>query len=523
MSQVIEAFYKTCRDFPENVAINYLGKNWKYRELLELVEKFSDSLLRIGLSKGEKVVIYLPNCPQWIISWLALLKCGLCAVPVSPIYTPSDVSYIINDSGAETVICLDTNFRYIYQILDKTAVKRVIITNVCDLLPLWKRIIGIAFDKIPRGKIKKGGNFFLFKKLLKEGKEEKRTFTNEPSAIFYTGGTTGTPKGVPYSSDFIFEVAYWQRKLREKIPKGEDILIQGSPLFHSFGMAMGMGALLSADTMILLPKVNLDALLVQIERYKVKSLFGVPALFRMILDHERIDFYDLSSLKYCCSGGDALPEEVARRWKKMFSVPLYQGYGSTETGGISGVMMGEDPPEGSCGRLLPYQEIRFNEEGELLVTSENMPKEYWNKPDETKRCFLKIDGKIWYRTGDIIKIDKDGWLFFIDRSSDIIKHKGYRVSCSEIEKVLQDHPAVKMAAVVGVPDRSVGEKIKAYVVLRDDVKGLSAYELIRWCRQRLTSYKVPHIIEFRDMLPKSKVGKLLRRELRQWERKRQLK
>ena len=520
---IFSIFSEACKKNPKKIAIVYIGSEWTYSELLELVKRFSPSLSKIGVKKGERVLIYLPNSPQWIISWFSIASLGSISVPISPIYTPSDIEYIANDCMAETVICLDTNFRYIYQIMERTPIKRVIVTNIADMLPFWKRIIGILIDRIPRGRVAKERNIFWFKELLDDSKEEGIGESIDPKelvAIFYTGGTTGLPKGVPYCHAFIYEVAYWQRRLRRYIPEGEDIIVQGSPLFHSFGMAMGMSSIFFGDKMLLLPRVNLDALFAHIERYKAKSFFGVPALFKMILDHERIDFYDLSSLKYCCSGGDALPVETARRWKEKFHVPLYQGYGSTETGGISGVMMGEDPPEGSCGKVLPYQQIRFNEEGELLVSSENMPKYYWNKPEETKSCFIEIDGRIWYRTGDIVRIDKDGWVFFVDRTSDIIKHKGYRVSCSEIESVLQSHPAVLLACVVGIPDKDVGERIKAFVVLREDVKGVSAYDLIKWCKERLTYYKVPHVIEFRDMLPRSKVGKLLRKELRDWERKR---
>ena len=518
---IFSIFCKSCSEHPEDIAIVYIGTEWRYSELLNLVKRFSSSLSELGIGKGDRVLIYLPNSPQWIISWFAIASLGAISVPISPIYTPSDIEYIANDCGAKLVICLDTNFRYIYQIIDKTEIQKIVVTNIADMLPRWKRIIGIATDKIPRGKVAKEKNIFWFRDLLKrdEMKKIKEIDPEDLIAIFYTGGTTGMPKGVPYNHLFIYEAAYWQRRLRCLIPEGEDILIQGSPLFHSFGMAMGMSALFFGDKLILLPRVNLDALFEQIHRYKAKSLFGVPAFFKMILDHERLDFYDLSSLKYCCSGGDALPAETARRWKEKFKVPLYQGYGSTETGGIAGVMMGEDPPEGSCGKILPHQRVMFDSDGELLVSSRYMPTYYWNKPDETKRCFIRLNEKIWYKTGDIVRIDKEGWIYFVDRTSDIIKHKGYRVSCSEIETVLQSHPAVLLACVVGIPDKDVGEKIKAFVVLRNDVKGVSAYELIRWCKERLTYYKVPHIIEFRDMLPKSKVGKILRRELREWERR----
>jgi long-chain acyl-CoA synthetase len=289
---------------------------------------------------------------------------------------------------------------------------------------------------------------------------------------------------------------------------------------------MGLGALLSGDTLILLPRFNMDGLMDHIQRYKALSFFGVPTMYRMILEHDRVDHYNLGSLKFCFCGGDVLPMDIAERWLKKFGMPLYQGYGTTETcGRVAHTPMGEKAPAGSAGKITPLQKVKLvdsdtlepvpsGEPGELLVSSNHMVSAYWNKPEETARCFVQIDGRLWYRTRDIIHIDKDGWLFYKDRSADTIKHKGYRVAASEVEVALQEHPAVIAACVVGIPDEKVGERIKAFVILKEDVKGVSAYDLMKWCRDRLASYKVPQYIEFRDMLPKSKVGKLLRREMR---------
>jgi long-chain acyl-CoA synthetase len=316
------------------------------------------------------------------------------------------------------------------------------------------------------------------------------------------------------------------------IPKGEDIVIQGGPLFHILGQAVGLGGILSGDTVVLLPRVNVDGLLNHIQRYRVLTFFAVPALYRMILEHDRVDHYDLSSLKYCFSGGDVLPSEVADRWLKKYGEAIYQGYGATETcGRVSLSPMGEKAPPGSAGKVTPLQQVKIvdpetlepvspGETGELLVSSEHMVRAYWNKPAETADCFVNMEGRLWYRTRDIIRVGDDGWLYYLDRSVDTIKHKGYRVASSEIETVLQEHPAVIASCVVGVPDEKVGERIKAFVVLKEDVKGVSAYDLLKWCRERMAPYKIPQYIEFRDMLPKSKVGKLLRRELRAEERKR---
>jgi len=536
-ASIYEQFEKVSRDFAEKPALIYLGMKYSFSQLREGTETLAANLHRMGVSKGDKAVLYLPNCPQWVVAWLALQRIGAVAVPISPIYTPADLEYMANDSGSETIFCLDTNFGYVTQVLPETKLKRVIVTNVAELLPWWKWLIGRGFNKIPMGNFNPGGNIFGFKKLLKGGNRASlpphQAESNEMVEMLYTGGTTGLPKGVPFTNVLFLEGAAEQRSMSEHfIPRGEDIVVQGGPLFHILGQAVGLGALLSGDALVLLPRVNLDGLFDHIQRYKILTFFGVPAMYRMILEHDRVDYYNLSSLKYCFSGGDVLPSEVAERWLKKFGKPIYSGYGATETcGRVSLTPMGEQAPAGSAGKVTPLQEVKLvdpdtlepvppGEPGELLVSSGHMVRAYWNKPEETADCFIERDGKLWYRTRDIVRMDEKRWLFYLDRSVDTLKHKGYRVAVSEIEAVLQEHPAVIAACVVGVPDEKVGERIKAFAVLKQDVKGVSAYDLLKWCRERLASYKVPQYIEFRDMLPKSKVGKLLRRELRAEERKR---
>jgi long-chain acyl-CoA synthetase len=537
VASIYEQFEKVCRDYPEKPALIYLGIKYNFSQLHDAVEILAANLQRLGISKADKAILYLPNCPQWVMTWLALMRIGAIAIPISPIYTPIDLEYMANDSGAQTVFCLDTNFGYVSQVLPKTKLKRVVVTNLAELLPWWRWLIGRGFNKIPTGKFDSGGNIYRFKKLLKDGPisvlPSLKTEPEEMVEMLYTGGTTGLPKGVPFTNIVFLESVAEQRAMSERfIPKGKDVVVQGGPLFHILGQAVGLGGILSGDTLVLLPRVNLDGALDHIQRYKVLTFFGVPMLYRMILEHDRVDYYDLSSLQYCFSGGDVLPSEVAERWLKKFRIKICVGYGATETcGRVSLTPMGMDAPPGSAGKITPLQEVKLvdpvtlepvpsGEPGELFVSSEHMVEAYWNKPEETAECFLHMDGKLWYKTRDIVRIDEKGWLFYLDRSVDTIKHKGYRVASSEIETALQEHPAVIASCVVGVPDEKVGERIKAFVVLKEDVKGVSAYDLMRWCREKLAPYKVPQYIEFRDMLPKSKVGKVLRRELRAEERKR---
>jgi len=535
---IYDAFATASAKFMNKTAVIYLGTRFSYNRIMKLAENFAASLYNQGIREGERVIIYIPNCVQWIVAWLGIQRIGAVAVPITPIYTAYDLLYIANDSGARSIVCADINYGYVKQVLPETGLKKVIVTRLTDLLPWWKRLFGWAFDKVPKGSVSKEKNTLFFKKLVKTSGDYNRLpqikgGEDKTAEILYTGGTTKFPKGVPISHGLYIESAIEQITISDPLfPSHENVVIGTAPLFHILGQTTGLSVLLVGGTIILMPKINLDAVFDSIQRFKAKTVIGVPTLYRMILEHDRIDLYDLSSLEYCFNGGDVLPVEINNRWREKFNKPMYQGYGATETcGGVSMCPTTVENPVRSIGKVVPTRKIKIvdpetlqpvsiNKPGELLVYSKKMVREYWNKPEETASSFVEIDGLRWYRTSDIISMDKDGHLYFIDRTVDTIKHKGYRVSSSEIESTLQEHPAVMSSCVVGVEDPRVGERIKAFVVLKEDIKGITGYDLIRWCRERLVSYKVPQYIEFRDMLPKSKVGKLLRREMRSEERRR---
>jgi long-chain acyl-CoA synthetase len=526
--------------YSDKTAVLYLGEAFSYGQLRDLSERFAGALVDLDVKKGDRVMIYIPNCIQWVIAFLAIQRIGAVLVPISPIYTSYEIEYMINDSGAETVICQDTNFCYVKEVFPRTGLKRIIVTNLADLLPPWKRYLGVLFDKIPHGKADRDHQVHSFKRLLKHPPLRSRVEMDpwrDLSYILYTGGTTGFPKGVPgnhigmtsYVDDVTEDVA--GRFLKE----GEDVYIAVNPLFHIMALGLFMAIGLNKGNMtLLMPLPQVDAILESIHRFKARWLLGVPALYRMILENDRLDRYDLRSLTYCYCGGDVLPIEVFNRWQEHAGVPIYQVYGSTEAGHVTYSRIGKEPKPGTIGEPLKSRKcllvdpdtlepVPQGETGELLVTSPYTIKEYWKKPEETARSYVKIDGDIYYRMGDFVRRDADGDLMYVERSADIIKHKGYRVSASEVEAILQDHPTVIGACVVGVPDAKVGERIKAIVVLKEDARGVGGTELLKWCRERLASYKVPSYIEFRDMLPKSKVGKLLRREIRDEERRKMTK
>jgi len=523
--------------YPHETAVVYLGQRISYSRLRELSERFGGSLVEMGVKKGDRVMVYISNNIQWIIAFLAIQKIGAVIVPVSPIYTSFELEYMIKDSEAETIICLDTNFCYVKEVFSSTGLKRAIVTNVIELLPFWKKSLGFLFDKIPHGKVDRDGPVYSFKSLLKHP-PMKTTADIDPiddlSYILYTGGTTGFPKGVPgnhagmtsYVNDVTDDVG------GNYLKEGEDVYIAINPLFHIMALGLMMSVGLNRGNMVvLMPVPQIDAILENIQRYRARWFLGVPALYRMVLENDRLDRYDLSSLAYCYCGGDVLPVEVFNRWKERFGIPIHQVYGSTEAGHVTYSRIGKEPNPLTVGSPLKSREciivepeslkrVPSGETGELLVTSSHSLKEYWKKPEETKRSYVDIGGKTYYRMGDFVFQNDDGELVYVERSADIIKHKGYRISASEVEVILQDHPTVIGACVVGVPDDKVGERVKAIVVLKEDARGIGGTELIRWCRERLASYKVPVYIEFRDMLPKSKVGKLLRREIRDEEKRR---
>lgn len=533
---VFTQFERMCEKYPDRIAVIYLGEKFTYARLRNLIERFATALHRLNVRKGDKVLLYLSNSVQWIVSFFGIQKIGAVAVPVAPIYTSFEIEYMMNDSGAETIICLDTNFGYVQDIFPKTGLKRIIVTNLADLLPFYKRAVGFLFDKIPTGIVKKEPHIHFFKELIRQPPEKLEVEIDpwtDLSYILYTGGTTGFPKGVP--GNHMGMVSY-VRDIMEDVVKGylqegKDTYIAINPLFHimALGLFVAIG-LNNGNTTVIMPVPQVDAILKAIEKYRVRWFLGVPALYRMILENDRLDQYDLSSLRYCYCGGDVLPVEVFKRWKELLGVPIYQVYGSTEAGHVTYSRLDREPDLSSIGQPLKTRECKVvdpdtlepvpvGETGELVVTSDYTLKYYWNKPDETSRSYVEIDGKVYYRMGDYVRLGEDGTIYYVERSADVIKHKAYRVSASEIEAVLQDHPTVIGACVVGVPDPKVGERIKAIVVLKEDARGVDASELMRWCRERLAPYKVPQYIEFRDMLPKSKVGKLLRREIRSEEQR----
>lgn len=535
---ILTAFEANAEKFPGKSALIFLGTHFSYRQLKDLTYRFAAAANDLGVRAHDRVLIYLPNSPQWLITYMGLQKIGAVPVPVSPIYPPYELTYLLNHSGSQTIICADTNFGYVKEVLPKTSVERIIVTRVADLLPAAKRLFGKVFDKLMEGSVSRDPNVIFFKRLIRQNPPVPPPIEIDPRShiahILYTGGTTGFPKGVPHGHlELLSGIVGIREVYRGSIKEGQHTLIMPLPLFHMFSqdMVFALGLHLG-NTVVIAPKPNTDAVAAAIQNYNGTLLAGVPSLYRLILENDRRDFYEMASLRYCWSAGDTLPLEVSSRWKEKFGIPIYQVYGSTEA-----VCMSVTPPDTelaahSVGRLIPTRIAKVldpetlkpaasEEGGELIVSSDYsyVRGGYLDNPTETAETFVELDGRKWCRTGDYVRLTAAGEVEFIDRRADLIKHKGYRVSAARVESVLQDHPAVVAACVVGAPDPIAGEQVKAFVILKQDVRGVTSYDLTKHCRERLLPYEVPDYIEFRDMLPKSKVGKLLRREMRDEEQR----
>ena len=511
---------------PEKNAIIFQDKKITYKELSREVNCFATGLQKHGLAKNNRVAIFLPNIPQFIISYYGALKAGAIVTSISPLFKERELKHQLIDSGSDTLIILDIFYPLFEKIKHETLVKRVIVTSFKDYLPPLKRIIGSLLGKIPSHQIKeKDVQFFKdFIKYLPEPTEIEFDPVKDLALLQYTGGTTGLPKGAMLTHYNLISNAY-MCKAWTGAENGKDIYLNIIPFYHVFGMTVTMNtAVASASTMILIPRFDMIEVLKSIEKYKATIFSGVTTLYAALLDHPDIENYDLSSLNFCICGASALPPEIQRRFMDLTGSVLVEGYGLTEASPVTHGNPLDPTLEtvkiGSIGLTWPDTEAKIVDSlsgaevpsggtGELVIKGPQVMRGYWNMPEETANVLR--DG--WLYTGDIARKDDDGYYFLVDRAKDLIKYKGHSVYPREIEDVLYEHPAVKLCAVVGVPDEVNGEIPKAFVVLKDDVEA-SEEEIIQFVKDRVAAYKRIRHLEFRKELPMSPAMKILRRELR---------
>lgn len=514
---------------PSGIAATYFGKKITYAELAALVKQFALALTRLGVKKGDRVAIMLPNIPQYLICHFGVLRIGAILVPTNPLYKERELKHQMKNSGARVVITLDFLFPRIAAVRAETDIKNIIVTRVSEYLP-WhlKMLYPLKAKKDGTWtKVGRAPGVHFFKELMSEEFTIELS-TPEPGAediavFLYTGGTTGLSKGAVLSHRNLVSNVIQNRVWLPDVVEGREVVVGALPFFHSYGLTTCLHmAVLLKSTLLLIPDPrDIKALLGAIQKEKATLFSGVPTLYVAINNFPGVEKYDLSSIKGCVSGGAPLPLEVARQFEKISAGKLVEGYGLSETSPVTHA----NPfnglrKEGSIGIPLPGTEARVvdpdtqkavpvGEIGELAVRGPQVMRGYWQMEEESKLVFQ--DG--WLFTGDIARMDEDGYFFIVDRKKDIIIAGGFNIYPREIEEVLYEHPKILEAAVTGLLDEYRGETVKAFIVCKDG-ESLKADEILSFCKERLASFKVPKQIEFRDSLPKSNIGKVLRRVLR---------
>lgn len=539
LKSVSKAFDESTDKWRKRSAIIYYGTEISYQTLREKVYRLATALASLGIKKGDRVALLLLNSPEYIIAFYGALKIGAILTPISPIYVSSEIKHQLEDSGAETIICQDM----LYDNVEKTGVKlkNVILTNIADSLPALKKYLGKTilrgiYQKMvaPSPDIVKRGGFYQFQDLIKKyppNPPKVEIDAREDVMILpYTSGTTGHPKGVMLTSYNLLANEIQYHTFYPMFEEGKDIVIAYMPFYHAAGqLATLLHGILRGSTLVILTTPELDDILNSVAIHKASTFPGTPALYETLKDYEKTDRVNWKKLKIILSGADALYESTAKGWEIRTGVPIHEVYGMTETTSLTHMTPPGKIKMGSVGvptfntmaavadpekdAFLPLGEM-----GEIVVCGPQVTKGYWNKPEATKECEAVINGVRWWRTGDLGKMDENGYFYIYDRKRDLIKYKGLRVYAREVEDVLKTHPKIKEVGVIGVKDIKVGENVKALVVLEADARGkLSEQDIIEYCQGKLAHYKIPKIVEFVGEIPKTDVGKVSRRELRDQE------
>lgn len=536
---IVEAFDRATEKWAKRTAINFYGKKFSYGKLREKVDRFATGLSALGVKKGDRVALLLLNSPEHIIAFYGVVKLGAIVTAISPVYVSSEIKHQLLDSGAETLICQDI----LYEGVEKTGLKlkNVIITNIEDSLPAIKRLMGKKIVRdvyqkmaLPASEIFSRSGFYRFNDLIEKYPPALQKVEINPEedivTLPYTGGTTGAPKGVMITHQNVMAEITQFHAFLPNLEIGTEVWLAYSPFYHAAGQILSvLDGILSGYTLIIMTTPDPDDLLNLLVKHDIRTLFGAPSLYEILKDYKKTDRINWKKFKMVMSGADALREETFKQWQRRTGVSLQEGYGMTEV-----TLTATDNPCGKiklgsigvpiCSTLVAILDpekdefVPLKEKGEIAVLGPQVTKGYYNNPEATRACEAIIAGKRWWRTGDIGLMDEEGYFYIYDRKRDLIKYKGLRVYAREVEEVLIKHPQIKEVGVIGVPDIRVGENVKALVVVERDARGkLSEEEVMDYCKDKLAHYKIPKIVEFVGEIPKTDVGKVSRRELRELE------
>jgi long-chain acyl-CoA synthetase len=526
---------QTAERFPERAATIFFGARLSYRALNQAANRFAHALLNLGLKQGDRVALMLPNCPQFLVTFYGALKAGAVVTAVNPLYTPRELEYQLNDAEVETLVTLSKFYLTVEAVRRNTALQRVILTNIKEYLPLGRRTLFTLFKERKEGhrvSLRRRASTHWFQDLLAApGPSSPPGITVDPSdaaLLQYTGGTTGTPKGAMLTHSALVANTLQVRAWLSDFQEGAETMLLVLPLFHVFGMGACMSVMVQgAGTMILLPQFKTHDVLKALSKHRATLFPGVPSMYVALNNSPELPAVDLTSLRHCFSGAAPLPQEVQERFEAHIGGRLVEGYGMTEANACIITPVRGARKRGSIGVPIPDVEARIvdvetgartlapGEVGELVVRCPQQLQGYWRNSEDTAQ--LLRDG--WIHTGDIAHMDDDGFFYIVDRKKEMILSGGFNVYPREVEEVLYLHPKVREAAVIGVQDAFLGERVKAFVVPHDG-ESPSADEIIAFCRKQLVVYKVPLYVEFRDNLPKTLIGKVLRRVLMEQERQR---
>lgn len=530
-SSISDVFRQSVEKFAHQPAFQNMGKTLTYAEVGKLAEDFASYLQNVlKLPRGERVAIMLPNLLQYPIALFGILQAGLVAVNTNPLYTPRELEHQLKDSGATTIIVLENFANTLELVLPRTQIKHVIVASVGEMFGFFKgTLMNFVLRKIkkmvPEYRI---SGAIPFQTTLKEGAAHTFrpvTLTREDTALLqYTGGTTGVAKGAVLSHGNIcanmLQAKEW---IKNQLREGKETVIAALPLYHIFALTVNLMIFTNAGSKIILitnPR-DMKGFIGELKKERISVFIGVNTLFNGMVNQPDFATVDFSNLRLTLGGGMATQKAVAEKWKKITGTPIVEAYGLTEASpGVCCNPLNIEAYSGGIGLPVPSTEVELRDAdgkevgigqpGELWVRGPQVMKGYWNRPEETAKT---IDARGFLETGDIAVMDEKGWLKLVDRKKDLIVVSGFNVYPNEIEEVVSHNDKVMEVACIGVPNEKTGEALKVFVVKKDP--SLTKEELIEFCRTELTAYKVPKDIEFRDELPKSNVGKILRRELRE--------
>lgn len=527
---------EAARKYPDRACTIFKGAVISYREMNEQTNAMAAALVEMGVKKGDRVGIFMPNLPQFVIAYFGILKAGGVVVAVNPTYPVDEILTPVNDAGIEVMFTLTRFYNKIKEVRAKSNLKKIIVSNLKEALPPVTRLLfTLVKEKKDGDKLDTldGGDVWMQDLLKKHAGSPKPNIDIQPddTALFqYSGGTTGVPKGaVAMHRNVVantLQIKHWMTGLDE----GKEVVLMGIPLFHVYGMVAGMSfAMAGGASMVMIPNArDLKDVLENITKYKATIFPGVPLLYNGINNHPDVKAgkYDLSSIKACISGSAALMRETKEEFERLTGGKVFEGFGMSEapTAVTCNPLDGVNKT-GSIGMPLPdvdmklislddgESEIPIGEIGEIVVNGPQVMKGYHNMPTETANALRTLkDGKTWLFTGDIARMDEDGYFYIVDRKKELIKPGGFQVWPREVEEAIMDHPKVLEVGVGGIPDPHRGETVKAWVVVKPG-ETLTEEELKVFCKEHLAPYKVPTHYEFRTELPKTTVGKILRREL----------